>query len=43
MSTERFVIQVKDIRKRQRFAPLQKLIASKKLYKRRAKHRAERD
>jgi len=43
MKTERFVIQVKDIRKRQRFAPLQKLIASKKAYKRKAKHRAEQD
>jgi hypothetical protein len=43
MKIERFTIQLKDIRQRQPFAPLQKLIASKKHYKRRAKHRAERD
>jgi len=39
MKTERFSIKLKDIRKRERFAPAQKLIESKKLYKRNTKHR----
>jgi hypothetical protein len=43
MKTKRFLIELKEIRPRQHFAPLQKLIASKKLYKRRAKHRTEHD
>jgi hypothetical protein len=43
MKTKRFIIQLKDIKQRQHFAPLQKLIASKKRYKRNTKHRAEQD
>jgi len=38
MKTKRFLIELKDIRQRQPFAPLQKLIGSKKVYKRKAKH-----
>ena len=38
MKTERFVIQLKDIKVRQPFAPLQRAVSSKKLYKRKQKY-----
>jgi len=39
MKSKRFIIQLKDIKQRHHFAPSQKLIDSKKRYKRKAKHR----
>ena len=38
MKTERFVIQLKDIRKRERFAPTQKAMRDKRAYRRKDKH-----
>jgi hypothetical protein len=38
MKTERFTIKLQDVKSRQRFAPAQKLISSKKRYKRTTKH-----
>jgi len=37
MKTERFVIQLKDIKTRQPYAPVQRAMSSKKVYRRKEK------
>jgi hypothetical protein len=38
MKAERFVIQLKDVKVRQPYAPVQRAVSSKKIYKRREKY-----